>query len=101
MLAPKYEIDFAAPNGPNPPVDESSVQNFKADAGFLADAAVQHKLASAKKLADVAAADYDAVFYVGGHGPVLDLASDPVNITLASEVGVVCCPPSGSEHVRC
>ena len=31
------------------------------------------------------AADYDAIFYVGGHGPVLDLATDPANVKLASE----------------
>lgn len=30
----------------------------------------------------------DAIFYVGGHGPVLDLASDPVNAKLASEVSI-------------
>ncbi len=29
------------------------------------------------------AEDYDAIFYVGGHGPVIDLATDPVNIALA------------------
>ncbi|KAI0824733.1 ThiJ/PfpI [Trametes gibbosa] len=85
VLSPKYEIDFAAPNGPNPPVDEGSVQMFKDDVKFLEDAAVKQKLAGAKKLSDVSAADYDAVFYVGGHGPVLDLASDPVNIKLASD----------------
>ncbi|KAI0751570.1 class I glutamine amidotransferase-like protein [Daedaleopsis nitida] len=85
VLAPKYEIDFAAPNGPNPPVDESSVQNFKDDVGFLSDPTVKQKLETAKRLADVDVAAYDAVFYVGGHGPVLDLASDPVNIKLASE----------------
>lgn len=51
---------------------------------FLTDATVQAKLASAKVLADVRAEDYAAVFYVGGHGPVLDLASDPVNAALAS-----------------
>ena len=44
------------------------------------------KLANAKKLSDVKSSDYDGVFYVGGHGPVLDLASDEVNATLASEV---------------
>ena len=88
MLSSKYDIDFAAPNGPNPPVDESSVQNFKDDVGFLEDATVKQKLASAKKLSDVSAADYDAIFYVGGHGPVIDLASDPVNAKLASDVSL-------------
>ena len=53
---------------------------------FLEDPTVKAKLASAKKLSDVNAADYDAVFYPGGHGPVLDLATDPVNVKLASEV---------------
>ena len=85
VLSSKYDIDFAAPNGPNPPVDERSVQNFKDDQKFLDDPTVQAKFASAKKLADVRVADYDAIFYVGGHGPVLDLATDPANVKLASE----------------
>lgn len=43
------------------------------------------KLASAKTLAEVNVADYDAIFYPGGHGPVLDLATDPLNAKLASD----------------
>jgi putative intracellular protease/amidase len=57
---------------------------------FLQDKTVQDKFANAKKLSDVSVNDYDAIFYIGGHGPVLDLASDPVNIKLASEVGSPC-----------
>jgi putative intracellular protease/amidase len=53
---------------------------------FLEDQIVKEKLASAKVLADVKSADYDAIFYIGGHGPVLDLASDEDNAKLASEV---------------
>jgi putative intracellular protease/amidase len=52
---------------------------------FLKDQTVKDKLASAKVLADIRASDYDAVFYVGGHGPVLDLAEDSDNAKLASE----------------
>jgi putative intracellular protease/amidase len=52
---------------------------------FLKDEEVAHKLANAKKLSDVKASDYDAIFYPGGHGPVIDLAVDTVNIELASE----------------
>ncbi|KAH9951819.1 class I glutamine amidotransferase-like protein [Amylocystis lapponica] len=87
VLAPHHTIDFAAPAGPNPPIDEFSVQAFKDDESvkFLSDPEVKAKFANAKKLTDVNSADYAAVFYVGGHGPVLDLASDPVNIKLASE----------------
>ncbi|KZT29311.1 ThiJ/PfpI [Neolentinus lepideus HHB14362 ss-1] len=86
-LSPHFTIDFAAPLGANPPVDEDSVQMFKDDESqkFLMDETVQKKFASAKKLSDVNVDDYDAVFYVGGHGPVIDLASDPVNVKLASE----------------
>jgi len=36
-------------------------------------------------LSEVRVDDYVAVFYVGGHGPVLDLAKDLVNIKLASQ----------------
>ena len=81
--------------------DEESVR-------FLNDETVKAKLAGATRLADVRAEDYDAIFYVGGHGPVLDLASDPVNARLASQffqagkvTSAVChgpacvpCPPS-------
>ncbi|KAF7792899.1 hypothetical protein EIP86_004001 [Pleurotus ostreatoroseus] len=82
------EIDFASPKGPNPPVDPGSVQTYKNDAqsvDFLKDETIKQKLAAAKTLSEVSVNDYDAVFYVGGHGPVIDLASDPVNAKLASQ----------------
>jgi hypothetical protein len=44
------------------------------------------KLKNAKKLKDVKADDYDAIFYIGGHGPVLDLATDASNINLLNQV---------------
>jgi putative intracellular protease/amidase len=43
------------------------------------------KLANAKKLSDVKTKDYDAVFYIGGHGAVFDLANDPLNADIISE----------------
>ncbi|KAJ7068215.1 class I glutamine amidotransferase-like protein [Mycena amicta] len=88
VLSPHTTIDFASPAGPNPPIDESSVQLFASDADstkFLNDETVKSKFASAKKLSQVNFEDYDAIFYVGGHGPVIDLASDPINIQLASK----------------
>jgi len=88
VLAPHADIDFASPAGPNPPVDEASVQAFTGDqesVKFLQDAAVISKFQNAKRLADVKADDYDAIFYVGGHGPVLDLAGDATNINLVNQ----------------
>ena len=46
------------------------------------------KLANAKKISSVNAKDYDAIFYVGGFGPVIDLPDDKDSIKLANEV---CC----------
>ncbi|KAJ7358333.1 ThiJ/PfpI [Mycena albidolilacea] len=90
VLAPHATIDFASPNGANPPVDEGSVKMFESDAElikFLADETVnlKTKLPNAKKLSAVSVKNYDAIFYIGGHGPVFDLPVDPVNIKLASE----------------
>jgi len=63
------------------------LQNFTDDDSvkFLQDEKVKSKFANAKKLSDVNANDYDVLLYVGGHGPVIDLAVDPVNINLASQ----------------
>lgn len=86
VLSPNFDIDFASPGGPNPPVDESSVQQFKDDIKFLEDETVKSKLANAKRLDSILNShEYDAIFYIGGHGPVLDLASYPINIKLASD----------------
>ncbi|KAG8781627.1 hypothetical protein FRC12_021681 [Ceratobasidium sp. 428] len=86
VLNGKYTIDFAAPKGPNPEVDEYSVKQFTDDESvkFLQDPEVKQKFASAKKLSEVDHNEYDAIFYVGGHGPMIDLAVDPINIKLAS-----------------
>jgi len=81
-----FSVDFASPEGPNPPVNASSVEMFKDDesVNFLQDPDVKNKLSNCKKLSDVNASDYDAIFYVGGHGPVVDLAKDPKNAELVS-----------------
>ncbi|PAV20903.1 class I glutamine amidotransferase [Pyrrhoderma noxium] len=109
VLSKEFEIDFASPNGPNPPIDQGSVELFKDDesVAFLGDDVVKEKLSSAKRLADVQESDYDAIFYVGGHGPVLDLAVDPINIKLATEfynknkvVSAVCHGPAALVGVK-
>lgn len=51
----------------------------------MQDETVKSKLDHAKALSDIKVGDYDALFYIGGHGPVIDLAVDPVNINLASQ----------------
>jgi len=105
-----YDIEFAAPKGPNPPVDNYSVETFGKDeecAKFLSDPEVKAKLAGTKKLADVKVENFDAIFYVGGHGPVIDLASDVTNANFASEfyqtgklVAAVCHGPAALVNVK-
>ncbi|KAF5319416.1 hypothetical protein D9619_008636 [Psilocybe cf. subviscida] len=105
ILSPHYNIDFAAPKGPNPPVDEGSVKDYAKDESsmkFWNDPVVKDKLANAKKLSEVDVADYEAVFYVGGHGPMMDLAFDEDNAKVASTfwqegkiVSAVCHGPAG------
>jgi hypothetical protein len=53
---------------------------------FLKDPNVQALLGNAKPLREVNFEDYQSIFYVGGHGPVIDLATDEVNIELATKV---------------
>ncbi|KAF5363298.1 hypothetical protein D9756_000676 [Leucocoprinus leucothites] len=80
-LSPKFEIDFASPKKTFP-VDPNSV-NAATDAkdthaqNFQTDATVQAKQAAAKSLTEVNPDDYVAIFFPGGHGPVIDLPSDP------------------------
>ncbi|KAJ7314956.1 ThiJ/PfpI [Mycena albidolilacea] len=84
VLALYANIDFTSPNG-NPPVNEGSVQMYEKgpeSVKFLPDETVKAKLASVKKLSEVSAKDYDAVYYIGSHGPVFDLAVDPGDIGL-------------------
>ena len=64
-------------------------------------------LANTVKLADVHAADYDAVFYPGGHGPLWDLAEDQKSIALIESfilankpVAAVCHAPAALLHVK-
>jgi len=110
LLHEKFNIDFASPKGPNPPLDLGSVSWHKDDFGsnkFLNDEEVKSKLATAKSLDQVTASDYDAIFYVGGHGPMVDLPNDKVNIKLAGEfydslkiVSAVCHGPAALVNVK-
>jgi len=68
------EVSIATPGGVRPTVDETSLKGN--DFGAAVDA-IADELASPLVLADVDAADFDAVYLPGGHGPMADLAVDP------------------------
>ncbi|VDC03377.1 unnamed protein product [Peniophora sp. CBMAI 1063] len=103
-----FNVDFAAPKGPNPPVNDYSVEAYTDEEckRFLKDDVSVKKLATATALKDVDHSKYDAIFYVGGVGPVFDLPDDPVNIALANEfwrsgriVSAVCHGPAALVNV--
>lgn len=85
-----WDVDVATPGGKAPVVDKASLDESAGDADTLA--AVKAKLdelapvlAEPLDLADVKAADYDLVFYPGGHGPMEDLAVDETSGRILTE----------------
>lgn len=96
-------VTLASPAGGQPPLDPKSDEpDAQTDATrrFRQDDDAQKALASTLRLADVKEADFDALFYPGGHGPLWDLAQDPHSIALieaferaGKPVGLVCHAP--------
>ncbi len=103
-------ITLASPRGGQPPLDPKSDApdaQTEATERFRGDPAAQAELASTHKLAEMSAADFDAVFYPGGHGPLWDLAEDTDSIALieafaaaSKPVATVCHAPAVLRHVR-
>jgi putative intracellular protease/amidase len=104
------EITLASPKGGQPPIDPKSAEpsaQTEATKRFDKDAELQKLLANTEKLSEVKAADFDAVFFPGGHGPLWDLSKDPDSIKLIQEfwsakkpVAAVCHAPSVLLNVK-
>ena len=72
-------ITLASPKGGQPPLDpKSDSEDAQTDATrrFKGDADANKALANTELLSGIDFADYDGVFYPGGHGPLWDLAND-------------------------
>lgn len=104
------EITLASPKGGQPPLDPKSDEpdaQTEATRRFKADDDAKSALASTVKLQDVSAADFDAVFYPGGHGPLWDLAEDGTSIALLEDfaradkpIAAVCHAPGVFKSVK-
>lgn len=98
------EIVLASPRGGQPPIDPKSdapENQTEATKRFKGDDALQALLADTRKLSEVSASDFDAVFFPGGHGPLWDLSSDPDSLRLIGDfwkngkpVAAVCHAPA-------
>ncbi len=79
------ELTLASPKGGQPPIDPKSdlpENQTWAMARFKKDPRAQQDFATTRKLSDMRAEDFDTIFYVGGHGPMWDLADNPTSIAL-------------------
>ena len=104
------ELTLASPKGGQPPPDPKSdlrENQTPAMARFKQDPTAQKALANTVKLADVKSRDFDTVFYPGGHGPMWDLAEDPLSIALLDSfynsgkpIALVCHSPGVLRHVK-
>jgi len=103
-------VTLASPKGGQPPIDPKSDDpgaQTKDTIRFKSDTELQQQLANTKKLSEVGAEAYDAVFFPGGHGPLWDLATDPQSIALIEAflagrkpVAAVCHAPAVLLHAK-
>lgn len=106
LAAPYYvfqdagaEVVLASPAGGRPPLDpKSNEPDFQTDLTrrFEADAAAKARLADTARLDSLREADFDTVFYPGGHGPLWDLAEDAHSIALIRSFVAAGASPSPS-----
>src|SRR6516162_5366956 len=103
------ELTLVSPKGGQPPLDPKSdlpENQTPPMARFKKDKTAQETLANTVKLSSVKSKDFDTVFYPGGHGPMWDLAEDPVSIALLESfynsgkpIALVCHAPGVLRHV--
>lgn len=99
-----YEVILVSPKGGEPPIDPMSklTENITAsNRRFQDDEVAQQKFNNTLPLNGVSAADFDAVFYPGGHGPLWDLATNETSgrlildfLTNHKPVAAVCHGPA-------
>ena len=117
LAAPYYlfkdagaELTLASPEGGPAPLDPKSDDpdaQTEATRRFKADSAANVELATTARLESLAARDFDAVFYPGGHGPLWDLVDNEASIRLIEEfwaankpVSAVCHAPIALVNAR-
>ena len=104
------DVTLVSPQGGQPPLDpKSDVADSQTDATrrFKLDPAAQQALAHTGKLSGVSGDGFDALFYVGGHGPLWDLAEDADSIELIGHMAAagktvcaVCHAPGVLRHAK-
>ena len=104
------EVVLASPLGGQAPIDPKSDEpdnQTDMTKRFEADAAAKAQLANTLRIDSVNQADFDTVYYPGGHGPLWDLAEDKNSIALIEAflaankpIALVCHAPGVLRHVK-
>lgn len=102
------DITLASPKGGQAPIDPTSdADDAQTDdtRRFQRDDTAQKHLASTRRLSEIKAEGFDAIFYPGGHGPLWDLSEDADSKRLIEAfastdrpVGAVCHAPAVFRH---
>ncbi|CAG8971904.1 hypothetical protein HYALB_00007820 [Hymenoscyphus albidus] len=88
ILAPHVSITVASPKGGAAPLDPASVDASKVDpisVNFLKERESLWKQTNKLSSFLGRAGDFDAIFFVGGHGPMFDLSTDETSHKLINE----------------
>ncbi|CAG8898987.1 unnamed protein product [Penicillium egyptiacum] len=104
VLHNKVSLTIASPKGGEAPLDPSSVKMFESDEVSQKFLKEQKSLwTNTHKLADMLprAGEFDAVFYVGGHGPMFDLTEDPTSLALIQTFAAANKPVAAVCHGPC
>ena len=110
LLDKGANITIATPKGGAAPIDPSSAApsaTTEDTERFNKDEVAKAKIENTKVLANINAADFDAVFYPGGHGPLWDLATNTTSIALIEAfnnqkkpIAFVCHAPAALKEVK-
>ena len=87
MLNTKTDITVASPRGGEAPIDPSSIEASKDDVSvnfFKNDTSVWKNTQKLENFVGKAS-DFDAILYIGGHGPMFDLVDSPTSQQLIRE----------------
>ncbi|GLA61454.1 hypothetical protein AtubIFM55763_005985 [Aspergillus tubingensis] len=101
VLHSKAELVIASPAGGKAPLDPGSIEMFKEDPVSQKFLKEQESLwTNTVKLSDVVSrvSEFDAIFYVGGHGPMYDLYSDKTSLALIQAFAVAKKPVAAVCH---
>ncbi|APA09544.1 hypothetical protein SS1G_06318 [Sclerotinia sclerotiorum 1980 UF-70] len=109
ILAPHTEITIASVIGGASPLDPASIEASRDDVSVNFLKTQESLWKNTVPLSDFVgkAAEFDAIFYVGGHGPMFDLAHNETSQKIISEfhslnrvIAAVCHGPAALAYAR-